>query len=112
MVDSQELSPVPCSKTFLSVFKTDEGILVQATPAASEIDLDLTHINGDYLHALDTEGPIEHTSFGNDMLYTNYEIESFNSLIHFSMAKSHVIDVQQSPHNPNMYPQGITPLQR
>ena len=26
------------------------------------------------------------------MLYTNDEIESFNSLIHFSRAKSHVID--------------------
>ena len=92
MVDSQELSPVPCSTTFSSVFKTDEGILVQATPAVSKIDLELTHINGDYLHALDTAGPIEHTCFGNDMLYTNDEIESFNSLIHFNREKSHVID--------------------
>ena len=92
LVDSQELSPVPCNTTFSSVFKTDEGIMVQATPSVSEIDLDLTHIDGDYLHVLDTAGPIEHTSFGNEVLYTNEEIESFNSLIHFNRAKSHVID--------------------
>ena len=92
MVDSKGLSIVPCSNTFGSVFKTDEGILVQATAEVSVIDLELTHIDGDYLHALDAAGPVEHTSFGSDMLYTNEEVESFNSLIHFNRAKSHVID--------------------
>jgi hypothetical protein len=92
LVESKELSLVPCSTAFTSVFQTDEGALVQAAPEVQLVEIELTHIDGDYLHALNANGPIEHSSYGSDLLYTNEEVESFNSLIHFDRAKSHVVD--------------------
>lgn len=89
IVDETEISMVPCERSYTPVVYTKEGALITANPVVTRVQLTLTHIGEDYLH-LDSNQA--HPIIGEDLMYTQTEIQAFNDLVHFSRIKSHVID--------------------
>jgi hypothetical protein len=92
VVEEDPLEMIPCYAAYAPVFLTsDGGTLLAAVPEVKVIDIPLGHLNDDYLHLTDLE-EFNHPSFGEDLLYTQQEMEQFNELIHFQRTKQRVIN--------------------
>jgi hypothetical protein len=92
IVEENTLTHIPCKNQFNSVFRTRNGIMVQADPEVQIItDLQLQHIGSGYMHALDNSNAV-HTEYDSDLLYNNEQVGAFNNLLHFNRAKAHVLD--------------------
>lgn len=91
IIESAELSQVPCKSLFVLVFRASDDTLLLANPSVEVVNLRLTHLEDDYLHLLD-DSDIIHETFASDMLYTTAEVDAFNQLLHFSRTKSRVLD--------------------
>ena len=86
-----EIAKVSCESTFTPVFHSQEGVLLQASPSVQTLELEIGHLESDFLH-LSVNAEIAHTSFKGDVLYTEDEIEAFNDLVHFTRSRERVLD--------------------
>ena len=86
-----EIAKVTCESTYTPVFKSREGKLLQASPDVQTLDLEIGHLEGDFLH-LSADAEVTHTSFKGDLLYTEAEVSAFNELIHFTRSRERVVD--------------------
>jgi hypothetical protein len=92
IVEENTLTHIPCQNQFNSVFRTKDGIMVQADPDVQIVEgLQLQHIGEGYLHAFDNS-PQVHSEYSSDLLYNNEQVGAFNNLLHFNRAKAHVLD--------------------
>ena len=91
VLDADESQTVACAATYAPVFRLDDGTFVRATPQVAVVDIQLTHLESDYLHSL-AGSAITHEPFGSDILYTSDEIQQFNDLVHFRRSKELVIN--------------------
>ena len=86
-----EIAKVTCESTYTPVFKSREGKLLQASPDVQTLNLEIGHLEGDFLH-LSVDAEVTHTSFKGDLLYTEAEVLAFNDLIHFTRSRERVVD--------------------
>ena len=91
VVSESEIAMVICDAMYTPVFKTQNDVLLQANPDVQIIDLQLSHVNADYLHTFSTV-EVDHETYSQDLLYTSKEIAAFNDLIHYQRAKAHVLN--------------------
>jgi hypothetical protein len=92
IVTAGELDQVHCNSQFSPIFVAETGELLIADPKVRKIELELSHLGSDYLHALTKSTNVIHDDWSSDFLYTSEEINQFNDLIHFQRAKSQVVD--------------------
>ena len=86
-----EIAKVTCEATYTPVFMSREGKLLQASPDVQTLNLEIGHLEGDFLH-LSADAEITHTSFKGDLLYTASEVAAFNDLVHFARSRERVVD--------------------
>ena len=92
IVTENTLTLVPCKSQFNSIFWTKDGQLVVPDPTVKLAEgMNLKVIGSGYLHALDGSTS-HHTKFSGDFLYKADQLDTFDQLIHFERAKTHVLD--------------------
>ena len=90
IIEDKQVHQIPCTGRYAAIFRADDGVLLQATPVVTEVDVTLSHIDSEYTHILQDED-VHHGDSG-DLLYTSEEVEQFNNMIHFSRTKTRVLD--------------------
>ena len=90
VVSDSQMAQIPCTGRYPAVFRVDSGVLLQANPVVTVVNLSLTHIESEYAHLLPDED-VHHGDTG-DLLYTSDEVEEFNSMVHYSRTKDQVLD--------------------
>ncbi len=92
ILDEDPLDEVPCEAAYMPIFvATDGTTLLSAKPDVYIVDMQIGHLEENYLHLTDVS-KLEHPSFGKDLLYTQEEINQFNNLIHFQRTKHRVLN--------------------
>ena len=90
VVEESQINQVACNQRYTAIFRTDNGVLLQANPVVTEIQMIVSHIESEYAHLLPKENV--HHGDSEDLLYTNEEVEEFNQMVHFSRTKDRVLD--------------------
>ena len=86
-----EVAKIACEASYTPVFQSREGVLLQASPSVQVLDIQIGHLESDFLH-LSVDAEVAHNSFKGDLLYTEDEVQAFNELVHFARSRERVVD--------------------